>query len=880
MTSDEIRETFLSFFEERDHRRLPSGSLVPAQYDPSVLLTTAGMQPLKPYFLGRESPPHNRLTTCQKCFRTVDIEEVGRTTRHLTFFEMLGNFSLGDYFKQGAAELAWELSLDGFGFPADDIWVTVFGGDAELGLGADEEAIAAWLAIGVPRERIVECPRAENFWQAGPTGPCGPCSELYLDRGLRWGSPDDLPGGDNERFLEYWNLVFMQYDQDPVNALTPLPAQNIDTGLGLNRMAVIQQGVDSVFDTDQFAPLIELGGELSGRRYGADERTDRSLKILADHTRGTTFLIADGVVPSNEDRGYVLRRVMRRAIQHGRSLGLEPGFLARYAERVIELMGDSYPELREQRDAIFEWTQSEEESFGRTLEQGLRLLEGIIERARDAGDEGIPAAEAFRLHDTYGFPIDLTLELATEAGLGVDEQGFEALMEDQRGRARAAAAGGGGRDALRERAEALAESAGFATEFTGYAAIEQETAVGAVARADGRILVKLLESPFYAAGGGQVSDAGFVECAAGDCRARVEEVFRLGEDQVVAVAPERGELEPGEKVRARVDGAARHATECNHTATHLLHAALRARLGAHVRQAGSYVGPDKLRFDFTHGQALSAQERADVEDEVNRRILDAAPVRALTTTLAEARRLGAMALFGEKYGDVVRMVEVGDGSFSRELCGGTHVRCTAEVGVFKLLSEGSSAANVRRIEAVTGPVAVALLRERDRAAESAAALLRTTPEHLAGTLAQREAQRRELEQRLQGGADTAGRADLDALAGQADEVGGARVLTAAVDAAGPDALLALSDRLKGRLGVAAIVLGAAADGRVHLVASVAPELVARGVKAGDVVKIAAGVVGGGGGGRDTMARAGGRDPAKLADAIAAARDAIARALGS
>src|SRR4051794_8677694 len=606
MTSDEIREAFLAFFEARDHRRLPSASLVPATYDPSVLLTTAGMHPLKPYFLGQEMPPHNRLTTCQKVFRTTDIENVGNTTRHLTFFEMLGNFSIGDYFKQGAVEYAWEFSLDVLGLDADDIWITVFEGDDELGLGPDDEAIAPWESVGVPRERIVLCPRSENFWQAGPTGPCGPCSELYFDRGVEFGDVDDLPGGENERFVEYWNLVFMEFNQDPVNTLVPLPAKNIDTGLGLNRMAMILQDVPSIFETDQFKPLMELGEELSGRRYGEAFSTDRALRILADHSRGMCFLVADGVVPSNEDRGYILRRVMRRAIQQGRALGLEPGFLPRYAQRVEEVMGGAYPELLEQREAIQRWLAGEEEGFGRTLEHGTRLLEQLIEQARESGAEGISSEDAFRLHDTYGFPIDLTLELVAEHDLGVDEQGFEALMEDQRRRARATARAGTPDEPARERVREFAGAAGFETEFTGYATTEQATTVGAVEREDGRVLIKLAESPFYAAGGGQVSDAGTLECADGDCRAHVAEVYRLGDDQAVAVAVDEGELEPGERVVARVDAVARHATEANHTATHLLHAALRERLGGHVRQAGSYVGPDKLRFDFTHSQAVTA----------------------------------------------------------------------------------------------------------------------------------------------------------------------------------------------------------------------------------------------------------------------------------
>jgi alanyl-tRNA synthetase len=474
MTSDEIRERFLQFFEQRDHRRLPSGSLVPPATDPSTLLISAGMHPLKPYFLGQEAPPHHRLTTCQKCFRTPDIDEVGSTYRHLTFFEMLGNFSIGDYFKRGAAEFAWELSLEGFGFDPERIWATVFEGDDELGLGPDEEAIETWLAIGVPRERIVLLPRSENFWQAGPTGPCGPCSELYLDRGLEFGTADDLPGGDNERFLEYWNLVFMQYDQEPEGVLTPLPKQNIDTGLGLERMAALQQGVRSVFETDTFRPLVALGEELSGRRYGEDEATDRALRILADHSRGMSFLVADGVVPSNESRGYVLRRIMRRAIVQGRRIGIERAFLPAFAARVRELMGGAYPQLHEQAGTIEMWLASEEEKFGETIEQGTRILEEHIARARERGLEGIGAEDAFQLHDTYGFPFDLTVELAAEQGMGVDEAGFEVEMERARERARATP-GRGARDGDRERIRAFAESAASCAALTATASPEWST---------------------------------------------------------------------------------------------------------------------------------------------------------------------------------------------------------------------------------------------------------------------------------------------------------------------------------------------------------------------------------------------------------------------
>ena len=881
MTTDEIRERYLEFFEQRGHLRLPSYSLVPSANDPSALLTVAGMHPLKPFFLGVERPPALRVTTCQKVFRTVDLDVVGSTARHLTFFEMLGNFSFGDYFKDQAVAYAWELSREGFGFPADRIWITVFEGDDELGLGPDEEAIAAWEAVGVPRERIVLCNRKENFWEAGLTGPCGPCSELYLDRGLEFGNADDLPGGENERFLEYWNLVFMTYNPEPRGTLTPLPASNIDTGLGLNRMAVILQDVPSVFETDQFRPLVELGEELSGRRYGADGASDRSMRILADHARGMTFLIADGVVPSNEDRGYVLRRVMRRAIQHGRALGLEPGFLVRYGELVRELMGGAYPELHSQREAIDTWLSAEEEHFGHTLEQGLETLGELIERAREGG-ASVSGADAFRLHDTFGFPFELTRELVAEAGLEVDEAGFEERMAAQRTRSRSGAGSdSSGAAGVREDAGRFAKQAGLQTRFVGYETTEQATTVAAVEAYEpasgGSVLVKLADSPFYPVGGGQISDVGTIECENGDCRARVADVVRLGDDQALLVVLEQGELHSGERVLARVEPARRHATECNHTATHLLHAALRARLGPHVRQAGSYVGPDKLRFDFSHGQALSAEELRDVEDQVNAWILENHPVRAITTTLDEARALGAMALFGEKYGDVVRMVEIGDGSFSRELCGGTHVRFTSQIGIFTVLSETSSAANVRRIEAITGPAAVELMRRHNRALGHAGDLLRVPPERVPDAVSELRARAKELELVARRGTAN-GAIDVDALAARARDRDGARWLAAVVEVQDAKALLEVADKLRAKLGDAAIVLGRADEDRVDLVANVAPALVERGVRANEIITAAAKVVGGGGGGRETLARAGGRDPAQLPAAIAAAQAAIEAAL--
>ncbi len=885
MTSDEIRRTYTSFFEEHGHLRLAGASLIPPATDKSALFIVAGMHPLKAYFAGSEQPPSNRLTTCQPSFRTGDIENVGVTARHLTLFEMLGNFSFGDYFKRDAIRFAWELSRDGFGLNEDDIWVTVFGGDEQLGLGPDQEAIDLWLEVGMPRERIVLLDREENFWESGVTGPCGPDSELYLDRGLAFGSPDDLPGGENARFLEFWNLVFMQFNQDPPNSVTPLPAKNIDTGMGLNRMAAILQGKETVFETDQFAPLIELGESLSGRRYeSGDAAVDRALRMLADHSRAMTFLIADGVVPSNEDRGYVLRRIMRRAILQGRqTLSLDPGFLLKYQEVVNELMGGEYGELLAQRESVSRWLASEEESFGKTLEQGSRLLDELIARAVENGDEGIAAEDAFLLHDTHGFPVDLTLELAAERGLGVDEAGFESLMDEQRTRARAAGGRFTGPGSLREKASAFAGSAGFASSFEGYSSLSVETTVGAVADGeDGRILVKLVESPFYATGGGQVHDAGSVSCFDGDCVAVVEDVLRLGSDQVLSVSLVEGSLSAGERVRAVVDRQARHATECNHTATHLLHAALRATLGTHVRQAGSYVGPDKLRFDFTHGSSMSAEEILEVENQVNEWILGAYPVRALTTTLDEARSLGAMALFGEKYGDIVRMVEVGDGTFSRELCGGTHVRSTAEIAVFKISAETSSAANVRRIEALTGPVAVELLRDHDRVAAAAARELRVPILDLVSTAAELRGRVRSLEKDLKraGGAGSAAGSgvDLDALAASAVSVSGVPVLVSSVSGVDSGVLFDVADQLKSRLGDAAVVLGQPGDGKVELVAAIAPAIASRGVHAGNVVKAAAAIVGGGGGGRDTSGRAGGRDPSRLDEALEVARGAIESAL--
>jgi alanyl-tRNA synthetase len=869
MKAEEIRHTFLSFFAEREHKIVPSASLVPSVHDPSVLLTTAGMQPFKPYFLGRERPPAPRLADVQKCFRTTDIEEVGNTARHLTFFEMLGNWSFGDYFKAESIPWGWELATQGFGMDSERIWATVFGGDEELGLGPDEEAIEIWRSVGMPEERIVLLGREDNFWQAGPVGPCGPCSELYLDRGEDFGADGERPGDDTDRFLEFWNHVFMAYDLSAEGSLTDLPMRNIDTGMGLDRMAAILQDVPSVFETDLIRPLIDLAEELSGHSYAEGGGVTRAMRIVADHSRGAAFLIADGVVPSNEDRGYILRRIMRRAIQQGRTLGLEAPWLGRFAERTIEIMGDTYPELAAERETIARWVGDEEESFGRTLERGSELLERLITEAGESDTSWIDAADAFKLHDTYGFPYDLTKELLAEQGLSVDDSGFEELMEEQRQRARVGAATAHGSEDRHERVIAFAAEAP-PTRFVGYETLRATTGLAAVASDDGRALVKLEESPFYAEGGGQVADSGLLRWEGGE--ARVVDVYRVGEDQALEVEAKNGPVGSGVAVEALVDHEARHATMRNHTATHLLHAALRERLGDHVRQAGSAVRPDKLRFDFTHGQGLASGDLVAIEEQVNAWIKASRPVRWLEMERAEAEKLGAMALFGEKYGEWVRVVEVDN--VSRELCGGTHVANTAEVGIFKITSEGSSAANVRRIEALTGPAAIDWYRSKEEQLSEVGELLGSPQDPLTGARRAAERLREAGEGEKQATKQLLGD-EAERLLELVEKVGGFDVVIGNPPIADQKQLLELGNRVQSKLGSeSAIVLGGAEDGKVGLVVIVSRGAVAGGLSAAAIVREAAAVVGGGGGGRDDMAQAGGKDASKLEQALATARRAI------
>mgnify|MGYP000321257131 CR=1 FL=1 len=841
-TTAELREGFLSFFEERGHLRCPSYSLVPRAGDDSTLLVSAGMQPQMPFFLGLEQPPAPLTTTTQKVFRTVDIDVVGLDGHHLTFFEMLGNFSFGQYFKEGAIAFATEFVQEHMQLDWDRVWVTVHAGDPQLKLGPDEVAIELWTKIGMPPERIVPLPTSENFWSVGGPGPCGPDSEIYWDWGAEHGcgEPDCAPACPRcDRFLEFWNLVFMEYELHPDGTVTPLPKQNIDTGLGLERGAAILQDVRSVYETDGYQQIMEWIAAESGVAYGDSPAATKAHRVLADHGRGMTFLVGDGVTPSNEGRGYVLRRIIRRAVQQAQRIGLHD--VHRLSGVVVEQMGDAYPELEARADEIARVLRLEEERFSETLERGLKLFEELD------SDKPISGEQAFTLAATYGFPLELTVELAEERGQAVDVDGYAVEMERHREVSRAAGSG------ELQRAIDFARAADFETEFVGYAKTDVLTQIGALEDlGDGHFLAKLRESPFYPAGGGQVTDAGTIELD-GDpgTSAELVEAYRLDGDQALLF---RGTgFAAGDRVCARVPWGVRFPTMANHTATHLLHQALRDELGEHVRQAGSAVRPDKLRFDFTHDQALTAEQRDAVERRVNELVFENRSVHVFETPIAEARKLGATMLFGEKYGDVVRVVEIP--GYSVELCGGTHVRSSAEVGPFVLLSESSVGAGVRRVEAVTAGAAWALLDERARELEVLRAEvreLRKAPKPAAAAQA----------------------ADPEAAV---RSEGGVNVIVQPVDGLDADALLDLSDRYKQRHAPAAVVLGSREDGKVHLVANF-DDRVAEKVSASDVVRGAAAVVGGGGGGRPTMARAGGKDPEKLADALAEAERLILAAL--
>ncbi len=848
-TTAELREGFQRFYEERGHLRIPSHPLVPPADDPSTLFIVAGMQPFKPYFLRTKEPPGPRAVSVQKCLRAggkdTDLEDVGRTDRHNSFFEMMGNFSFGDYFKDEAIDFAWEFVTRELELDPERLWVTVHEGNPALGLDEDTVAIEAWKRVGVPVDRIVRL-GDDNFWKAAETGPCGPCSEIFFDRGEEHGCA--LPGcrpGHCDRYYEFYNLVFMQYDLRPGNELVPLPAQNVDTGMGVERTACVLQGVASNYDTDGFRIIMDWIEAQTTVGYQDSEASRKAYRVLADHGRAVTFLIADGVTPSNEGRGYICRRLLRRAIQHGQRVGLEGVY--RLPAVVIEQMGEAYPELREHAAEIERVVKLEEERFRETLARGLKEFEELADREAISGDD------AFTLAATYGFPIELTQELAEERGQPVDVDRFRELMEGHREISRA------GGESTTEQLAAQIVGAGFrVSEFVGYEKTDVLTSVVAVGPAEGtRRLVKLEQSPFYAAGGGQVGDSGYLELDGRKGRLEVVAVLKFGDDQVLVVETDGAVLEVGTRVRAVVDWSVRFPTMANHTATHLLHAALREVLGDHVKQAGSAVRPDKLRFDFSHPQPLSSEERERVERLVNEKVFEAIPVRTFVTPIDEARRLGAMMLFGEKYGSEVRVVEI-DG-FSRELCGGTHVRSTAEIGPFVITSEGSVGSGARRIEAVTAGEGWAFLHGRSR--------------ELDDVLSELDEARREAKRKPR---DEPARVEVEP---ELEVVDGVNVIVQWVEGLDADALLDLSDRFKQRSSPAAVVLGSRQDGAVHLVANFDESVAAR-VSAGDVVKEIAPLVGGGGGGRPTMARAGGKQPERLPEAVARARELISAALAS
>ena len=840
-TTAELREGFISFFEEKGHVRRPSASIIPPADDPTTLFIVAGMQPMKRWFLGLDQPPSPKVTTVQKAVRAGgkqnDLDDVGLTYRHLCFMEMLGNFSFGDYFKDGAIDYAWEFITERMQLDPDRLSASVFAGDPELRLGEDEVAVVSWERY-LPRERIVGLPRSENFWQAADTGPCGPCSEIYYDRGEEHGcgQPTCGPGCNCDRYLELWNLVFMEYDLAEDGTLTPLPQQNIDTGMGLERAALVMQGADSVFDIDSFEPLLAWLGERANQPYGSSPEAKKAYRVVVEHARTAALLVAEGISPSNEGRGYVLRRVIRRAAQFGRRLGLAEPFLWELSLLVGEQLGSVYPELEERRREIEELIRGEEERFVETVERGQKLFEEIVAKGEVTGED------AFRLYDTYGFPLELTKELAAERGLEINEEEFTRLMEEQRQRSREGAAFD---------VDIKLSPAAPRSEFVGYEKTDVLTAIVAYADVgDGTFQAKLELSPFYPEGGGQVSDPGYIEDEPTGARAELIKATRLENDQVLTFQGDG--FAEGMRVRAVVPWSVRFPTMANHTATHVLHKALRDELGEHVKQAGSAVRPDKLRFDFSHPKALSPEERERVEHAVNNVVFENHPVRAFVTPIEEARRLGAMMLFGEKYGDEVRVVEI-DG-YSRELCGGTHVRSTAEIGPFVILSEGSVGSGARRIEAVTAGEAFALLHERSREADQLRAELG-------------EVRKQAKKEARPAAADVVYR----------EESGD--VVVAEVKAVKGSELRDLSDQIRQTKNARAVLLGSVDDGRVYLVVNVDPSLVAQGVDAVAIVREAAKKIGGGGGGRATLAEAGGKNPAGLAEAYEVGKSEIASALG-
>jgi len=874
MEGREIRETFLRFYEERGHRRVPSSSLIPPP-ESGLLLTNAGMNQFIPYFLGHSPAPFPRATTVQKCFRAVDIDNVGHTARHLTMFEMLGNFSFGDYFKRESCGWGFELVTEVFGVEPDRLWVTVFEGD--------EETIGIWEDIGIPSDRIVRRGKADNYWWTHAAGPAGPCSEIFVDRGPKYG-PEGGPAVDEERYLEVWNHVFMEDEvDDRATVLGELPAKNIDTGASVERLATVLDDLDSFFETDLMRPLVEVGESLSGKRYGKDEEADVSLRIIAEHGRATTFLIADGVLPSNEGRGYVLRRMLRRVVSHARRLGIERDVMPRLVETTVGILGDVYPELVENRAYVEQVATSEEERFAATLRQGMALLEERVDalvrvstveaKADVPSPKVIPGELVFKLHDTFGFPKELTRELVEDVGLSVDEEGFEALMAEQKGRAKKAAK----KERLGEDLVEVAASAG-GTEFLGYQTLDAEGRVLAVltdaGRADvagegGEVRLILDRTPFYAESGGQIGDHGYVRTSGGVVRI-VDAQWGPGETIVHAGIVQSGEVREGEEARAEVDEVRREATARAHTATHVVHWTLKNVLGQHARQAGSLVAPGRLRFDFPHHSQVPRDVLEQAEEIVNRRLAEDQPVRIYETTFDEAKNQGAIALFGEKYGGFVRVVEVGD--YSTELCGGTHVSRTGNVALVRILGEASIGAGMRRVEALVGPDALKEINvERELLHAVVQALGAGDPHTAPGRARQLVEQVKRLESELGKVRKGDVKARVERIAGRATPVAGVP-LVASPERASADELRELAQGAVGKLegeNGAAVVLGSDADGKALIVAACSKNLVARGVTAALLLEQAAKAIGGGAGGKPTLGFAGGPRGEAVKDVIGA-----------
>ncbi len=861
---NELRRMFLDFFESKGHLKMKSFSLVPHN-DKSLLLINSGMAPLKPYFTGAEIPPRRRVTTCQKCIRTGDIENVGKTARHGTFFEMLGNFSFGDYFKDEAIHWSWEFLTEVIGLDPNRLYPSVY--------LEDDEAFNIWnKEIGIPADRIFKFGKEDNFWEHG-AGPCGPCSEIYYDRGEKYGcgKPGCTVGCDCDRYMEIWNNVFTQFDNDGNNNYTELVQKNIDTGMGLERLASVVQDVDSIFDVDTVRALRDKVCEMAHCKYHESDEKDVSIRLITDHIRSATFMISDGIMPTNEGRGYVLRRLIRRAARHGRLLGIEGKFLAKLSETVIEGSKDGYPELEEKRDFIVKVLSQEEDKFNKTIDQGLSILAQMEEDMKAAGTQTLSGADAFKLYDTYGFPLDLTKEILEEKGYGIDEDGFKACMEEQRTKARTAreVTNYMGADAtVYDEIDAAVTS-----EFVGYDHLTDQSKVTVLttdtdiveALTDGQMGTIFVEkTPFYATMGGQEGDKG--EITLGDAVFQVEDTIKLLGGKIGHVGRmTKGMIKTGDVVTLSVHAADRADTCKNHSATHLLQKALKTVLGSHVEQKGSLVTPDRLRFDFAHFQPMTAEEIAEVETLVNKEIRAALPVTTDVMNIEEAKKSGAMALFDEKYSENVRVVSMGD--FSKELCGGTHVANTSEILAFKILSESGIAAGVRRIEALTGDAVFAYYKEQEAQLANAAKLLKTKPEAVSEKIEHLYAEIKALQSENEALKSKAAKDALGDVMNQVQEIKGVKLLAARVDDVDMNGLRDLGDQLKEKLGDGVVVLASVKDGKVSLMATATDEAQKKGAHAGNLIKAIAAIVGGGGGGRPGMAQAGGKNPAAVDDAI-------------